>query len=331
MQTKLYKGDCLELMKDIPDKSIDLILCDLPYGTTACKWDTIIPFEPLWKQYKRVLKDNGVVALFANQPFTSALITSNLSDYKYNLVWLKNRGTGFQYAKSQPMRQTEDICIFYANKPPFDTTHAFAKLKRYMIQEKEKTGLSMKELKKLLCSDMAGHYFTTKSQFTIPTKSAYAILQTTGCFSRSYAEIRAEYDAENEKIKAERSNETFSTYNPQMIALDKPAKYKKASSCNTIGGIENKKEYYWVTHAFPTNVLNFAKVSKPQHPTQKPVALLEYLIKTYTNEGDTVLDNCMGSGSTGVACVNTGRNFIGIELDERYFTIAEKRISQANQ
>ena len=328
---ELWQGDCLELMKNIPDGSVDLVLTDPPYGTTACKWDSVIPFEPMWEQLNRIIKPSGINALFANQPFTSTLISSNIEKYKYNLVWMKNRGTGFQYAKSQPMRQTEDICIFYDNKPPFDTTTAFDGLKRYMISEREKTGLSNSELKELLQSNMARHYFTTKSQFTIPIKSAYEKLQSTGFFQRPYEGVRKEFDEENEKIKAKRSVEQFSTYNPQMIKLDKPVKYKKASSCNTISGIENKKEYYWVDETYPTNVLEFAKVSKPTHPTQKPIALLEYLIKTYTNEGETVLDFTMGSGSTGVACVNTNRRFIGIELDEGYLNIAKKRIEEAER
>ena len=234
----IYNEDCLEGMKRISDGSVDMILCDLPYGTTACKWDTIIPFELLWEQYKRVIKENGAIVLFGSQPFTSAMISSNIKGYKHHWIWKKNRGTGFQVAKYRPMMATEDIIAFTVN--------------------------------------------------------------------------------------GERIN-----YYPQMIKLDKPVKYKKASSCNTIGGIENKKEYYWVDETYPTNVLEFAKVSKPIHPTQKPVALLEYLIKTYTNEGETVLDNCMGSGTTAIACINTNRNYIGFELDKHYCDIANERTQKA--
>lgn len=235
----LRQGDCLELMKDIPDKSIDMILCDLPYGTTACKWDVVIPFEELWKQYNRIMKDNGAIALFCCQPFTSVLVNSNLRGYKHHWIWLKNRGTGFQVAKYRPMMKTEDVIVF--------------------------------------------------------TK------------------------------KGEKIN-----YYPQMIKLDKPYFSRNASSSNGTNPLAHFNSGGKIVDGkYPTNVLDFTKVAKPMHPTQKPVALLDYLIKTYTNEGETVLDNCMGSGSTGVACVNTNRNFIGIELDENYFNIAKERIEKA--
>ena len=321
----LWHGDCLELMKNIPDGSVDLVLTDPPYGTTACKWDSVIPFEPMWEQLNRIIKPNGIIALFANQPFTSTLISSNIANYKYNWVWLKNRGTGFQYAKSQPMRQTEDICIF--NKTLNDTVannSVFDDIKAYFYEQREQSGLRLCDFTKLLGNNMAGHYFTRVIQWSLPTERDYQKLQTTGFFCKPYAELKSMYDIAKASIETSKV-----IYNPQMIKLDKPVKYKKASSCNTIGGIENKKEYYWVDETYPTNVLEFAKVSKPTHPTQKPVALLEYLIRTYTNEGETVLDFTAGSGSTGVACVNTNRHFIGIELDEGYFNIAKERIEKS--
>lgn len=234
-------GDCLEIMKDIPDESIDMILCDLPYGTTACKWDNIIPFEPLWEQYKRIIKDNGAIVLFGSQPFTSVMVNSNIRGYKHHWVWIKNRGTGFQVAKYRPMMKSEDIIAFTKN---------------------------------------------------------------------------------GEKIK----------YNPQMEKLDKPHFSKNATSSNGTNPLAHfNKGGKFSDERYPTNILKFSKVYRPIHPTQKPVELLEYLIKTYTNEGDIVLDNCMGSGSTGVACLNTNRNFIGIELDENYFNIAKNRIEKSNR
>lgn len=238
---QLFHGDCLELMKDIPDGSIDMILCDLPYGTTACKWDTIIPFEPLWAQYKRIIKDNGAIVLFAAQPFTSVLVMSNIRGFKHHWIWKKNRGTGFQVAKYRPMMATEDVIAFSAN--------------------------------------------------------------------------------------GERIN-----YNPQMVRLEKPYYCRNASSSNGTNPLAHFNQGgKMVNEKHPTNVIEIAKVTKPQHPTQKPVPLLEYLIKTYTNVGDTVLDNCMGSGSTGVACVNTGRRFIGMELDDNYFNIAKQRIERQQE
>ncbi len=242
----LHKGDCLELMKNIPDGSIDMILCDLPYGTTACKWDSVIPFEPLWEQYNRIIKDNGAIVLFCSEPFTSSLIVSNLKGFKYRWDWNKKIPSGIGYAKYRPMQQTEDIAVF----------------------------------------------------------------------------------ARNGKKTA---------YNPQMIKRGKPIKSggnsKQAGvyhGFKCMGeGKPYKKTYEYKN---PVTLIEFGKVRRGAlHPTQKPVALLEYLIKTYTNEGDTVLDNCMGSGSTGVACVNTGRNFIGMELDDKYFDIAVQRIAEAER
>ena len=233
----LMHGDCLELMKDIQDGSVDMILCDLPYGTTQNKWDAVIPFAPLWEQYRRVCKKNAAIVLTASQPFTSSLVMSNVRDFRYSMVWDKKGTTGFQTAKIMPLRRHEDVVVFYQAKPAYNPVM-------------EVRGL--------------------------PRKKGGSKVDN-GC----YGELR--------------SAESFNN------------------------------EYY------PTSVIEISNASKKGlvHPTQKPVALMEYLIRTYTNEGDTVLDNCMGSGTTGVACVNTGRKFIGIERDDKYFDIAQKRISDA--
>lgn len=235
----LRQGDCLELMKDIPDKSIDMILCDLPYGTTVCKWDNIIPFEPLWEQYNRIIKDNGAIVLFGNEPFSSKLRISNIKYYRYDIKWNKRTHSNPLLAKKQPLRIYEDIIFFYKKQP---------------------------------------------------------------------------------------------TYNPQM-SNGKPYKkdfgYDKHK--NSINGVVMIDKDNSTGLRYPINIIEFPMPRNNQtrlHPTQKPVDLLEYLIKTYTNEGDVVLDNCMGSGSTGVACVNANRNFIGIELDENYFNIAKNRIDE---
>ncbi len=234
----LLHGDCLELMKDIPDKSIDMILCDLPYGTTACKWDSIIPFEPLWEQYERVIKDNGAIVLTASQPFTSNLIGSNIELFRYSWVWEKSRPSNFYFARKGPMKYHEDIAVFYKKLP---------------------------------------------------------------------------------------------TYNPIMRVGEKSHRSKPSTSYNNITGTVTTGGANTSRIKFPSSVIKIKSTDSTRnlHPTQKPVALFEYLIKTYTNEGETVLDNCMGSGTTGVACVNTNRNFIGIELDDKYFKIAKQRISEA--
>ena len=238
---KLYNGDCLEIMQNIPDKSIDMILCDLPYGTTACNWDIIIPFEPLWKHYNRVIKTNGAICLFATNPFSSKLVSSNIKGFKHEWIWEKEKGTGFQVAKYRPMQKHEHILTF---------TSKGERVNYYPIKEKR---------------------------------------------DKIYV------------ASPKRNN----------LSLSSPLKYA-----------DGKVRIY--DSKYPISILKYSRDSNKLHPTQKPVALLEYLIKTYTNEGDLVLDNCMGSGSTGVACVNTKRDFIGIEKDKDYFKIAEERIRNAS-
>jgi len=236
---ELMMGDCLERMKGIADGSVDMILCDLPYGTTACKWDVVIPFAPLWAEYRRICKKNAAIVLTASQPFTSALVMSNVKEFKHHWVWIKERGTGFQVAKYRPMMATEDVLAF--------------------------------------CN-----------------------------------------------------GSSFGKYNPQMIPLDKPRKEKFAGSRSDSSPIANMREgERIVTERYPLNTIYIPRDKDKIHPTQKPVALFEYLVRTYTNENDIVLDNCMGSGTTGVACANTERRFIGIEKDEDYFLDATERIMAA--
>ncbi len=248
--TTLLLGDCLELMKDIPNGSIDMILADLPYGTTACKWDTIIPFEPLWEQYERIIKPNGAIVLTASQPFTTVLINSNFKLFKYCWYWKKSKPNGWQHSKNRPMTAIEECCVF--SKAPM------------------------------------GH----KSQL----------------------------------------GEKRMRYNPQGIVSIGNKKVTAVAHGKMMGARPNQvgKEYEAFT-GFPHNVLEYPNVIGKQalHPTQKPVALFEYLIKTYTSESDVVLDNTMGSGTTGVACINTNRNFIGMELDKGYFNIATNIIQEA--
>lgn len=237
---ELKCGDCLELMKQIPDGSIDCIIADLPYGVTRCKWDSVIPFEPLWAEYKRVIKPNGAILLFGSEPFASALRASNTKWYRYDWYWVKTSPTGFLNAKKQPLRNVETISVFYERQPQYN-----------------------------------------------PQK-------TTGHARKVSLARHKEHCKETEDY----------------------GKYGLTS--------------YNSTERYPKQTLQYKsdKQKEALHPTQKPVALLEYLIQTYTTPGDTVLDNCMGSGSTGVACINTDRNFIGIELEQQYFDIADKRIGE---
>lgn len=319
MEIKLLQGDCLELMRDISDKSVDMVLCDLPYGTTACKWDSVIPFDNLWTQYKRIIKSGGIIALFGSEPFSTLLRASAIDWFKYDWIWEKEQSSSGLMAQISPLKKHEIISVFYQTySEMYDTTDMFNSLKDYMISEREKCGLSSAKIRDLLGSYMASHYFTRRSQFCIPTKKAYEKLQTTGFFQKPFCEIKAEYELEREK-----TYDCINTYNPQM---SEGIPYKGHYAPNA--QVHGDGKHFVKSNAgtrYPTSIIKFNR-SKGLHPTQKPVDLLEYLIKTYTNEGETVLDNCMGSGSTGVACVHTGRNFIGMELDEKYFEIAKQRI-----
>lgn len=235
---EIIQGDCLEIMKTIPDKSIDMILCDLPYGTTACKWDTIIPFEPLWKQYERIIKDNGAIVLTSSQPFTSALVMSNPEYFKYSWIWEKQKATGFLDSKKRPLKAHEDVLVF---------------------------------------------------------------------------------------------SKKSTMYHPQMTAgvpYDKGFRRTNADGSQgaVYGLFKGKKIINKTGSRYPRSVFKF-KTEHGLHPTQKPLALFEYLIKTYTKEGDLVLDNCAGSGTTGVACVNLKRNFILIEKEDTYIEIIKNRLS----
>lgn len=262
----IQQGDCLELMKKIPDKSIDMILCDLPYGTTACKWDIIIPFDKLWQQYERIIKDHGAIVLFGSQPFTSELIHSNIENFKYEWIWEKQKASNFMGAKYAPLKYHENICVFsYGN-------HIYNPQKYRVLELEEIMTYDKKQMKHML-------------------------------------ETR-DYDRFAKIDRRKTTNNPISN---------------KEHLGNFITRIRNKDD----GTRYPKSVIKINKsINGNVHPTQKPVALLEYLIKTYTNENDVVLDNCMGSGSTGVACMNTNRKFIGFELDEGYYDIAKKRIEE---
>ena len=236
----LFHADCLDAMKEIADGSVDMIAADLPYGVTACKWDSVIPFAPLWEQFKRIIKPKGAIVLTASQPFTSALVMSNPGWFRYEWIWKKNRATGHLDAKKKPLKTHENICVFYESLP---------------------------------------------------------------------------------------------TYAPQMRKGEKHIRGPRAQrlrSCEVYSLFNDKQNRNYESDEFyPQSVLEIGAEMIPVHPTQKPVALFEYLIRTYTNEGETVLDCCFGSGTTGVAAIRTGRKFIGIEQDADYFCVGAKRISDA--
>lgn len=313
---ELYNGDCLEIMKKLPDKSIDMVLCDPPYGFTGAEWDDCINIDEMFYQLKRITKSNKNILLFSNQPFTTDLISGYKMGFKYAWYWIKDNVSSPLIAKVQPMRKLEEILVFSVD----GNEGAFKKTRKYLGGERKKSRKTLNELKNLLGSSMTSHYFTNGKQFCLPTRSAYEKLQETGCFKMPYEELKAIYD--NEKIEA------GMIYNPQGLKkIDVPIVKKRGHMSTLYGDALNNTTTQTLT-GYPNNVLEFKNVPLNQrlHPTQKPIELLEYLIKTYTHEGMTVLDFTMGSGSTGVACVNTKRDFIGIELYENYYNIAKQRI-----
>lgn len=324
---QLHHGDCLEVMQQIPDSSVDAIICDPPYGITECAWDKALPYDQIWKAYRRILKPAGTAVIFAAQPFTTDLINSNRAGFRYCWYWKKNNATGAPFAKVQPMRCIEDICVFYAGAS-VDNAGKHKALRAYMLSELAASGLKRRDIDKILGNCMSSHYFTNGRQFTIPSPENWAKLQSTGYFQRAYEDVRAEWEAE-----AGGSAGHTHTYNPQgLVRLDKPIIRKERKTNNVYSSYSGKLTPQLYTN-YPRNVLEFANEAtdsrKRLHPTQKPVDLLEYLIRTYTHEGETVLDNCMGSGSTGVACINSGRRFIGIEKDAAYYEAAKQRIEDA--
>jgi hypothetical protein len=317
---QLMLGDCLERMGEIPDGSVDMVLCDLPYGTTACKWDAVIPFDLLWAHYHRVTKPNAAIVLTSSQPFTSALVMSNPGMFRYSWVWEKEQGVNFLAAKKNPMKVHEDILVFYLDEAEVKgRSPKFKQLRDYFVRERERLGLTSSDVKRLLGNDMGSHYFTGGVQWTLPTHENYVKLQASGGFHRDWHEMKRQFDhiAEDCRIP----------YRPQMT---EGAPYVSGlGSSGDVTGNVRKVRTVNDGRRYPRSIQRFNRETG-LHPTQKPVALMEYLIRTYTNERDTVLDNTMGSGTTGVACINTGRRFIGIERDPDYFAIAETRLAGAH-
>ena len=241
---KIYNEDCLEGMKRIPDGSVDCVICDLPYGVTDCKWDSVIPFESLWEQYKRIRKDNAAIILFGSEPFSSYLRMSNIKEFRYDWIWIKERGTGFARANKQPMRRNENISVFYQQQPY--------------------------------------------------------------------------YDSKGEKLDK-----------PYRHAL--PIYKSNSDSVANKNLVNGERVYAEYKYKHKDNILAFARDPKGMHPTQKPVELIRYLIRTYTNEGDLILDNCIGSGTTAIAAIKEKRHYIGMELNKEYYDIACERIKKERE
>ncbi len=330
---KLLQGDCLELMKDIPDKSVDMILCDLPYGTTACSWDEIIPLDKLWEQYKRVIRPNGFIVLFGSQPFTTKLINSDIDNFSHQWIWEKEQGSTPLLANMMPMKNFEDVIVFYNEyKADIYLEHP---LREYFYKILCYLGKNNKGIEKDLGHRKAEHSFYVMPKKEIINKLRYGSTQFDLCTEETYNELLEVYELEEVDFILPYSElkKTDKDYYAQYPRIYNPQKINGKKYISGGGYIKHLGSYVEggkvSSERYPTSIIKFnTDKSKSQHPTQKPVALMEYLIKTYTNEGDLVLDNCMGSGTTGVACVNTNRGFIGIELDEKYFDISKKRIEK---
>jgi len=324
---KIIYGDCLEVMPNIPDKSIDMILCDLPYGTTACKWDTVIPFEPLWKQYKRVIKDNGAIVLTASQPFTSMLVMSNLKIFSHQWIWRKNRNGNSLLVNIAPLKNFEDILVFikeqeeeYNNDPRRKILNTIAQKygKKFIVDLFLKEGRYTSELSaRVHASYKFG--FSGGKRFDLMDKKLFNYLKQYIDFGFEYDFLKRSRKRENASSKRIYNPQGVTTINRQKIVGKKP---------QHIGARPNQegKIYTQKYTNYPSAIIDFNVETKSVHPTQKPVALFEYLIKTYTNKGDLVLDNCAGSGTTGVACRNLDRNYILIEKEKKYVEIARRRI-----
>jgi len=307
---EILLGDCLELMKDIPNGSIDMILCDLPYGTTSCKWDTIIPFDKLWEQYKRIIKDKGVIVLFGSEPFSSLLRTSNLDWYKYDWIWEKNNAGNFQLVNYQPLKIHETISVFYNETPNME----FADI---MIENMKRLSLKQIDVSKLELSrtgGMTGWVTNKMNGSQLPTEQQWGKICNLFGIENKYNEILSTV----KKI----------TYNLELDDTELVLSNKgKAGTLGHLSSESKREAYIQDKTGYPKSILRYNR-ENGLHPTQKPVALFEYLIKTYSNEGDLILDNCAGSGTTAIACLNTNRQFIVMEKEQKYYDMILKRVTQ---
>ena len=320
MINKVHCADCLEFMKGIPDRAVDMILCDLPYGTTACSWDTIIPFEPLWEAYKRIIKDNGAIVLTASQPFTSALVMSNIKNFSHQWIWEKIGSNGNPLlANLMPLKNFEDVLVFY--KTSYVDKELNHPMRYYTVKLREYTKYSRTKFRKIFGHWKFQHFLELQQQYSPCTQEVYEEL--TNYFGLKNMEGFLEY---SEIIKIE-NNLPKRIYNPQM-EKGKPYTITSGKMGDAFGGELGNFTTVSNGDRYPKSILRFGYDKDKLHPTQKPVALFEYLIKTYTNENDLVLDNCCGSGTTGRACKNLNRRFIEIELDPTYARIAEDRLKQ---
>ncbi len=322
---QVYLGDCLEVIGQIPDKSVNLILCDLPYGTTSCAWDSVIDMEKLWAEYERVIKDNGNIVLTAQGMFTAELMVFKENWFNHDYIWVKNINSNFALTGIQPHRVFENVLVF---RPPRkdDLEREYNKdLRMYFTLVNEFIGLTREKISSVLGHTGYHHsYSVMGSQFDLCTRKTYEELITH--FKIDQMDGFLSYDtlvSMKEKI-----NYLPYTYNHGATIKREYTKTRNSLSSEMYGGQRENKEFVCKEYEnYPKNVLYY-NVERGLHPTQKPIGLFEFLIKTYSNEGDVVLDNCAGSGTTAIACINTKRQYICIEQDEKYYKVIQDRVAK---
>ncbi len=308
MRSVLVHADCFDVFPYIADKSVDMICCDLPYGTTACAWDIIIPFDKLWNEYKRIIKDKGVIVLFGSEPFSSLLRTSNLNWYKYDWIWEKNNAGNFQLVNYQPLKIHETISVFYNETPNME----FANI---MVENMKRLNLKQIDVSKLELSrtgGMTGWVTNKMNGSQLPTEQQWS--KICGLFG-----IENQYDKILSTVKK-------ITYNLELDDTELILSNKgKAGTLGHLSSESKRDNYIQTKTGYPKSILKYDR-ENGLHPTQKPLELMKYLIKTYSNEDDVVMDNCMGSNTTGLACKELNRQYIGIEKDKNYYDVSVSRV-----
>lgn len=307
-RSTLFHGDCLDIMPLMPDKSVQLILADLPYGTTACSWDIIIPFDKLWEQYKRIIKDKGVIVLFGSEPFSSLLRTSNLDWYKYDWIWEKNNAGNFQLVNYQPLKIHETISVFYNETPNME----FADI---MIENMKRLNLKQIDVSKLELSrtgGMTGWVTNKMNGSQLPTEQQWGKICNLFGIENRYNEILSTV----KKI----------TYNLELDETELILSNKgKAGTLGHLSSESKRETYIQDKTGYPKSILKYSR-ENGLHPTQKPLELVKFLVSTYSNENEIVLDNCMGSNTTGLACKELNRQYIGIEKEKKYYDVSVSRV-----
>jgi len=308
MRSVLVHTDCFDVFPYIADKSVDMICCDLPYGTTACAWDVIIPFDKLWNEYKRIIKDKGVIVLFGSEPFSSLLRTSNLDWYKYDWIWEKNNAGNFQLVKYQPLKIHETISVFYNETPDME----FANIMLENMKRLELKNIDVSRLELSRTGGMTGWVTNKLNGSQLPTAEQWDKICNLFGIENKYYEIL--------------STVKRITYNLDLDDTDIICSNKgKAGSLGHLSSESKRDNYIQTKTGYPKSILKYDR-ENGLHPTQKPLELMKYLIKTYSNEDDVVMDNCMGSNTTGLACKELNRQYIGIEKDKNYYDVSVSRV-----